>query len=102
MVSLDGELSTFHLHNVCLLYFVDSAATRRSFARHSHCTMMSYDIVFENIRRGVFGDFIVPCSESMVFSLHWSGLAHIGSTMPENKQLMCFGILRQELGDWLS
>ena len=101
MVSFDGEMLTFHLHNVCLLYFANSATTRRAFARYSHCTMVPYDVVLENIRRCVFGDFIVPCSESMVFSVYQSGLAHIGSTMPENKQLTCFGILRQEPGDWL-
>ena len=61
MVRLDGELLTFDLHNVCLLYFANSATTRRASARYSHCTMMSYDILFENIRRGVFGNFIVPC-----------------------------------------
>ena len=101
MVSFDGEMLTFHIHNVCLLYLANSATTRRAFAGYSHCTMVSYDVFFENVRRCVFGDFIVPCSESTIFSLYRSDLAHIGSTMLGSKQLTCFGILRQELGDWL-
>ena len=101
MVSLDSGSLTFHLHNVCLLYFANSATTGGAFTRNSHIPVMSNDIVFEDVGRGVFRDFIVPCSESNVFFLYRSGLAHIGSTVLENRQLRYFGTLRRELGDWL-